>query len=61
MLRLRAWDMDHFVIYSAVMDDAIPPKFEIKFLKCESTLECFLKRCWVGKFRIWLEPALLRS
>ena len=48
MLRLRAWDMDHFVIYSAVMDDAIPPKFEIKFLKCESTLECFLKRCWVG-------------
>ena len=34
MLRLRAWDMDHFVIYSAVMDDAIPPKFEIKFLNC---------------------------
>ena len=25
--------MNHFVTFSAVMDDAIPPKFEIKFLK----------------------------
>lgn len=33
MLRLRAWDMDHFVTYSVVMDDAILSKFEIKFLK----------------------------